>query len=1060
MKNNVSNCHWKYGFISFLFLLIFFVYSCSGEGGKPSNSSAFTIELPVQKKSFSSRNYSDSLSKYYAPLYFYVKIIVNNDENNVLDLLDSQGNLLNSNGKGAVINLVDYYSGTSSNISIQAQYKGEINSLKMEGRYLAVELNQSPQDWCKNTKDNSISNLNGKGVNLFYSDLNITSTVDCSSSNVCSSNFSLPNVSPLKLDHVGFVVNGGANKAVTILDAESDTEIVNPCTGAKFTANIDSNNRLTADLPIVLSSKNKLKVKVGDKKFALDIPSSYTKPTSTCSKAENSDGLPVFWKLDLAGNTALPLDPTAKDTDNIYLNASDSQDGSHSICERIANNFNPRFKDYSSTYISPLDSYSHIPVVSPDYTLNAEMKTGLQLIDVSDKNIFPTMTSQDSFLAIQNIKIMCKIKDINNNYILGSLTTYADCTDKILDPANLNALFISNNIKKMNISYYYADSDEYNLYTSSRSLSNSQNPSAENPITLTYSFEKYPLLNGQYFFDSVAVTDGVYNPTYYAAYNKIDTDADGYIQPGVSSNVQIVYYGYQTAEYYTILGTDITSVGGNSSDITQTNLLQQIEKWNALQQTSNWSEAMSSGDLSETYSVLKDYFNAHKSDLFIGSSGTQLTSPITIPFYTTPDRYPIVSTLAGTPGSSGYVDATGVAAKFGANLTSPAIDHNGNLYIADNANNVIRKITPSGEVTTFMSAFGKNPRNLKFNKDESLIYVPNNNTNINIINMATKTFNTSIGHNVKVYAPDCNTPNCINDPSINFNMPSSIVFDEFNNIFLTESGSHLVREITYDGQLITIAGTPNTSGFSDSPPVLFSNPVSITMDSQHNLYVGEIGNQKIRKITLNYNGNHIASGGEVTTFAGSGAYSYSDGTGTAAQFRNPIDFTVDTLDNIYVADRNNGLIRKITPAGVVTTIAGTYNTNGFADNNVNGTALAIFNIMDGITINKTTNTLYISDSYNYAIRQVDITKNTQLTQNFGFVQPVNIQGSTPCGPEATSCSNTTNNFGITSNYKTFQNYKVPTLIPVTGLNYYILLVHVDLNGTPSFQLINAKIPRL
>ena len=216
----------------------------------------------------------------------------------------------------------------------------------------------------------------------------------------------------------------------------------------------------------------------------------------------------------------------------------------------------------------------------------------------------------------------------------------------------------------------------------------------------------------------------------------------------------------------------------------------------------------------------------------------------------------IVTTFAGTAGSSGSSDGTGTAALF--NSPSAVTTDGTNLYVADSGNNTIRKIVIStGMVTIFAGS--------------------------------------SNG--------DSGSTDGIGTTAL-FNHPSGITTDG-TNLYVADYGNHTIRKIVIaTGEVTTLAGTAGSSGSADGTgtAALFNNPLGIASDV-NDVYVADSGNHTIRKIVI--------ATGEVTTLAGTaGSSGSADGTGTAALFNNPADIASDGT-NLYIADSGNHTIRKI-----------------------------------------------------------------------------------------------------------------------------------------------------
>ena len=188
-----------------------------------------------------------------------------------------------------------------------------------------------------------------------------------------------------------------------------------------------------------------------------------------------------------------------------------------------------------------------------------------------------------------------------------------------------------------------------------------------------------------------------------------------------------------------------------------------------------------------------------------------------------------------------------------------------------------------------------------------------------------------------------------------FYYPCDVAVDSEGNVYVTDTLNNRIQKITTNGVVSTLAGS--TRGFADGTGTAaqFYYPYGVAVDSSGNVYVADFSNHRIRKIT---------PAGVVTTLAGS-TRGHTDATGTAAKFNHPYGVAVDSSGNVYVADSFNHRIRKITPAGVVTTLAGS--TRGFADGT--GTA-AKFNQPTHVAVDSEDN-VYVADRDNNSIRKIE-----------------------------------------------------------------------------------------
>jgi len=265
----------------------------------------------------------------------------------------------------------------------------------------------------------------------------------------------------------------------------------------------------------------------------------------------------------------------------------------------------------------------------------------------------------------------------------------------------------------------------------------------------------------------------------------------------------------------------------------------------------------------------------------------------------------MVTTLAGS-GTAGSADGTGTAAQF-SGPRGVAVDSSGNVYVGDTLNSRIRKITPEGVVSTLAGS--------------------------------TSGFADATGTAAK------------------FDRPQGVAVDSSGNVYVADYSNNRIRKITSAGVVTTLAGDRAEGDANGTGTAArFHGPSGVAVDSSGNVYVADRSNHRIRKIT--------PAGEEVTTLAGTATPGHVDTRGTEAKFNFPERVAVDSSGNVYVADTNNHRIRKITPAGVATTLAGS--TRGFADGA--GTK-AWFDEPIGVAVDSSGN-VYVADSYNHRIRKI------------------------------------------------------------------------------------------
>jgi len=341
---------------------------------------------------------------------------------------------------------------------------------------------------------------------------------------------------------------------------------------------------------------------------------------------------------------------------------------------------------------------------------------------------------------------------------------------------------------------------------------------------------------------------------------------------------------------------------------------------------------------------------------------------------------PRLRLLAGVLGGPGAQDGEGSAAQFYF-PSGVASDGAGNLFIADSANNTIRKIVVATRTTTTLagsvgvagSADGTgataqfySPQGLACDGAGNLFVVDSANDTIRKVVIATGVVATFAGSAVTAGSDDGS------GTAARFNYPHGVASDGAGHLFVTDSGNDTIRKIVIaTGKVTTLAGTAKAAGSDDGTGATarFNFPQGITSDGAGNLYVTDSDNNTIRRIVI--------ATGKVTTLAGSATAAGSDdGTETNARFDSPRGVTSDGAGNLYVADSGNSEIRKIVIAtGAVTTLTGSAGLMGSSD----GTrAEALFN-GPGDLASDGAGSLVVADTSNHAIRTVVIASGTATT---------------------------------------------------------------------------------
>ncbi len=365
-----------------------------------------------------------------------------------------------------------------------------------------------------------------------------------------------------------------------------------------------------------------------------------------------------------------------------------------------------------------------------------------------------------------------------------------------------------------------------------------------------------------------------------------------------------------------------------------------------------------------------------------------------------------VTTLAGT-GKPGYADNNNALLAMFDTPYRVTLDSSGNIYVSDVYNHRIRKISATGVVTTFAGngaiGFENNTNSslASFNFPQGLAFDANGNLFIaDAINNSIRKINTS--GTVTTFAGGLySSVDNVNGALAGFKYPADLAFDVTGNLYVADLYNYKIRKISPAGSVTTLAGNGQNRSVDNLNGALasFNEPQSIAVDGTGNVYVGETYNNQIRK---------ISPAGSVTTFVGRAiGLDSMIGAQAAAKF-SPRSLVFDASGNLYAADGRNAKIWKISKTGLVTIVAGS--TTGFADTSI--ATLAKFKVNNSIAFDALGN-LIVADPFNDRIRKI--------TQ-YGYL----ISPSLPAGL----------NFDYTNGtiYGTPTEVKAPTVYTITASN--------------------------
>lgn len=277
----------------------------------------------------------------------------------------------------------------------------------------------------------------------------------------------------------------------------------------------------------------------------------------------------------------------------------------------------------------------------------------------------------------------------------------------------------------------------------------------------------------------------------------------------------------------------------------------------------------------------------------------------------------VIRTVAGN-GTAGFSGDGGPATL--AKLAVPSdvvVDSAGNLFIVEFGNWFIRKVTPAGVISWVAGDWEGSlvePVSVAVDAAGNLLVADSGNNRIKKIDPA-GVMTTVAGRERGGFNGDGGVAS-----SAELHLPGDVATDSQGNLFIADTGNNRIRKVTPAGIISTVAGSGTGGGFSgDGGPAnaaQLMGPNGVAVDAQGNLLIADTINHRIRKVT---------PGGIITTVAGSGlgGFGGDGGPATVARLSYPQDVAVDAQGNLFIADSGNGSIRKVTPAGIISTVAGT-----------------------------------------------------------------------------------------------------------------------------------------